>query len=377
MRMIIGIDARFFGPRAKGLGRYTQKLIENLEKIDGKNVYIVFLREKDFESYFPQNKNFKKVLADFPCYGFFEQIFFPFLIGRHGIDLMHFPHFNAPIFYRKKFVVTIHDLILRHFPPKKAGVLEGLKYFIKDLAYRAVIRRAIKKSGRVVAVSEFVKKDILAHYKITPKKIRVIYEGSPDFQDSDKQKESNVAARNSFILYVGNAYPHKNLDVLIDGFLLYLDNSGDKITKLVLAGENDYFYERLKRQKSGPISKYPDRIVFSGFIEENNLPALYQKASAYVFPSLCEGFGLPPLEAMACGAPVISSDETALPEILGDAALYFNPRDPEDLAQKIKIILEDKNLRDKLINKGYDQAKSYTWKKMAEEIKELYFETVL
>ena len=268
MRMIIGIDARFFGPRAKGLGRYTQKLIENLEKIDGKNVYIVFLREKDFESYFPQNKNFKKVLADFPCYGFFEQIFFPFLIGRHGIDLMHFPHFNAPIFYRKKFVVTIHDLILRHFPPKKAGVLEGLKYFIKDLAYRAVIRRAIKKSGRVVAVSEFVKKDILAHYKITPKKIRVIYEGSPDFQDSDKQKESNVAARNSFILYVGNAYPHKNLDVLIDGFLLYLDNSGDKITKLVLAGENDYFYERLKRQKSGPISKYPDRIVFRDLLKK-------------------------------------------------------------------------------------------------------------
>jgi hypothetical protein len=168
--MRIGIDARFFGPKDKGFGRYTENLIKELEKIsNGEMEFFIFLRKNSFNEYVSQNKNFHKVLADYKWYGIKEQILFPLQLKKYKLDLMHFAHFNVPILYRKKFIVTIHDLILRYFPIRR-----GIKFW----AYKIVFKYAIKNSEKVVTISEYTKRDILKFYPaVNENKIKVIYEG--------------------------------------------------------------------------------------------------------------------------------------------------------------------------------------------------------
>lgn len=173
----IGIDARFFGPQDKGFGRYTQKLIEHLERIDSDNQYFVFLRKQRWEEYQPKNKNFEKVLADYKWYGWKEQILLPAKLKKHDLDLMHFTHFNVPLLCNRKFVVTIHDLTLRKFPTHKKNLKNLIFYPFKNLGYRIVFKHAIKNSEKIIAISEFTKKDILNYYQVDPNKIKVIYEG--------------------------------------------------------------------------------------------------------------------------------------------------------------------------------------------------------
>ena len=182
--MNIGIDARFFGPKDKGFGRYTEQLVRNLEKLDPpageashKNQYFVFLQKDSLEEYKPKNSNFKKVLANYKWYGWKEQILLPLQLKKYKLDLIHFTHFNVPIFYRGKFIVTIHDLTLRHFPTFKKNLKNLIFYPFKNLAYRIVFKHAIKNSEKIIAISEYTKKEILKYYKINPDKIKVIYEG--------------------------------------------------------------------------------------------------------------------------------------------------------------------------------------------------------
>lgn len=358
----IGIDARFFGPKQKGLGRYVQKLIEGLEKNDSKNTYLIFLRKDNFNEYFPKNKNFKKVLANYKWYGFKEQIFFPFKIKRHGIDLMHFPHFNVPLFCFNPFVITIHDLILKRFPTRKASTLNPLMYKIKNLAYHLVISSAIKKAKKIIAVSNYTKKDILKYFKVDSDKIRVIYEGSPERKEN---KEENK--KKTYLLYVGNAYPHKNLERLILAFNKLIKEKKD--IYLILVGEIDYFYKRIKNKFSSS-----ENLIFTDFVSDKDLSLLYKNALVYVFPSLYEGFGLPPLEAMAYGVPIVSSDSSCLPEILGDSAIYFDPENVNDIFEKIKYVLDNRKIRKKLVSKGFEQIEKYNWQKMAKEILRVYKE---
>ncbi len=173
----IGIDARFFGAKDKGFGRYAESLIRNLEKIDSKNQYFIFLRKDSWEEYQSKNKNFKKVLADYKWYGWKEQILLPLKLKKYKLDLVHFTHFNVPIFYRGKFIVTIHDLTLRHFPTFKKNLKNLIFYPFKNLAYKIVFRYAIENSEKIIAISEYTKKEILKYYKVNPEKIKVIYEG--------------------------------------------------------------------------------------------------------------------------------------------------------------------------------------------------------
>jgi len=176
----IGIDARFFGPKDKGFGRYTQQLVEHLEKIDplaGGNQYFIFLRKDSWKEYKPNSPNFKKVLADYKWYGIKEQVLLSLKLKKYKLDLVHFTHFNVPIFYWGKFVVTIHDLTLRHFPTCRKNLKNLIFYPFKNLAYRIVFRHAIKNSENIIAISEHTKKDILKYYQVDPNKIKVIYEG--------------------------------------------------------------------------------------------------------------------------------------------------------------------------------------------------------
>lgn len=378
--MRIGIDARFYGSIGKGLGRYTQKLIEHLEQIPAKggpasgwdqNQYVVFLRQENFDEFQIENENFQKVLADYRWYSFSEQIFFPFLLKKHKLDLMHFPHFNVPLFYFGKFVITIHDLILIHFPTLRSTTLNPLWYRLKFWAYKINIFSAIRRSSRIFAVSEFTKNDILSHYKVDESKIVVTHEACENYcrigAENSEQILKKYGIIKPYLLYVGNAYPHKNLETLVDAFEL-IKRTFDGV-QLVLVGKEDYFYLRLKNYV---LQKKITGITFSGFVPDSDLDVLYRFCSAYVFPSLYEGFGLPPLEAMAKGAAVVSSDHECMREILGDAALYVDAKSPEALSAGISKIMTDNGLKNSLVEKGYEQIKKYSWDEMARQTLENY-----
>lgn len=369
--MRIGIDARFFGAIGKGLGRYTQKLIENLENIDDRNQYFVFLRRENWNEYKSRSKNFTKVLADIPWYTLREQVQMPKILDKCGLNLVHFPHFNVPFSYRGKFVVTIHDLILFRYPTRRASTLSVPAYFFKKKAYHRVIKNAINNANRIIAVSKHTKADILENFNTPPEKIAVTYEGV-DIGDVALPETAQTildkyGIMKPYILYVGNAYPHKNLERLVLAFREVIKKHSG--LKLVLAGKEDYFYKRLKKfSKDSKVSE----VVFPGHIEEAHLPIIYREAKLYAFPSLYEGFGLPPLEAMARNIPVVSSNTSCLPEILGSAAYYFDPRGLSEIAEAIEKVLTDNPLRKKIIAAGSEQIRKYSWKKMAQETLEIY-----
>lgn len=370
--MRIGIDARFYGPIGKGLGRYTQKLIENLEKIDRENQYFIFLKKENFDDYESKNENFQKVLADFRWYTFEEQIKMPFLLRKYKLDLVHFPHFNVPILYFGKFFVTIHDLILLRFPTIRSSTLSPLKYRLKFLAYRMTISSAIYRAKKIIAVSNFTKEDILEKYpKIKKEKISVTYEACDDFCFFNPKKYEELSLAygiiKPYILYVGNVYPHKNPERLVYA----MKDLKSKIPELnlVFVGGEDYFYRRLKELVK---KEELTNVIFSGFIPDYDLDAVFRNAFAYIRPSLHEGFELPGLEAMARGVPVIVSDYGCSREILGDSAHYFNGKSVSDIVRAIETVLKDKEVREELIERGYERVKKYSWKKMAKITLELY-----
>lgn len=370
--MRIGIDARFYGSIGKGLGRYTQKLIENLEKIsaDSGDDYFIFLRKDNFEEYQPKSKNFQKVLADFKWYSLSEQINMPKILNKYKLNLVHFPHFNVPIFYRKKFIITIHDLILLHFPTIRGTTLNPLFYWIKFLAYKFIIRHAIKKSEKIITVSNFTKKDILKNYGVDDAKITVSYEASDEpamFPSGIKEKIlEKYGIIKPYILYVGNAYPHKNLEALVLSFADIVEKIN---LNLVLVGKEDYFYKNLKSKvKKNKIRN----VIFTDFVPDKELDVVYKNSLFYIFPSLYEGFGLPPIEAMRRGVPVASSDHPCMKEILGNSAYYFDASKNENISKAILEVMRDENLRKNLSEKGLKKTKGYGWKKMAEETLKIY-----
>lgn len=370
--MKIGLDARLYGTISGGIGRYLQQLIVNLENIDHQNQYIIFIGKKNYDEYEPKNKNFQKVLADIPWYSLAEQRLMPRLIAEHQTDLMHFPHFNAPYFYQGNFVVTIHDLILMNFSSERATTLGPLKFKAKYLGYRAVINKAAKNARKIITPSAFTKSEILAKFNIEPKKIAVIYEGlTPLLSRADEIDDKKVLLRYNitkpYFFYVGNAYPHKNLEGLILVFKKFLEKHD---YQLVLAGKKDYFYHRLAEQVQR--ENLSPHVILTDFVPDKELSALYSKAFAYIFPSLYEGFGLPPLEAMAAGVPVVSSGIPCLKEVLGGAPLYFKANNQEDCLKKMLDLAGDQELRDELIKRGAEQVKKYSWEKMARETLGIY-----
>ncbi len=380
--MNIGIDARLYGPKwgGGGLGRYVEELVTELQRIESEHRYVLFVKPENAEACKITNPRFEKVVVDAHWYTLKEQLLMPKAIKKAGVDMMHYPHWNVPIFSKVPFVVTIHDLILLDDPTSaKATTLGPIRYAIKRLGYHAVLGHAIEKSKKVIAVSRATKESILRHFNIPAEKIQVIYEGVMGSGLESGIQEQQAPPKfpipdltpSPYFLYVGSAYPHKNLENLLRAFAFFVKPYPD--TKLVLVGSPSVFYDNL-RKKVLEIGIPEDRVVFTGFVTNDALSDLYAGASLYVFPSRFEGFGLPPLEAMSNGTPVAASSMGSLPEVLAEAALYFNPDDVEEMSRVMEQGLTNETLRAEMKKRGKEHVKKFSFQTMAKETVRVYEE---
>lgn len=370
----IVIDGRMFGE--SGIGRYIRNLISELQILDKKNEYFILLLKDNYDTLAYHN-NFHKVLADFRWYGVEEQIKLLGLLKSLEPSLVHFPHFNVPVFFRGKFVVTIHDLIHQHFSMKRVTAHGPIVYKLKQAGYKIIFKNALAKSLKILVPSYFVKDQLVKDWQVNAEKIVVTSEAIDDkiiqktqmskLKCQNLLKKLNI--RQPYIFYVGNAHPHKNVEGLIRVFgELREKNQG---LSLVLSGSDHYFWQRLKKENQS------ESIIYTGFVTDEELVALYKGAKVFVMPSFEEGFGIPILEAMACFCPVISSNVGSLREVGGDAAIYFGPFDREDMASKVSMVLKSDKIQQDLITKGRVRVKAFSWQKLAKETLEVYQKCVL
>jgi glycosyltransferase involved in cell wall biosynthesis len=360
--MKIAIDARII---YTSTGRYIERLLHHLQDIDTKNEYLVLLRQADFDRWVPRAANFRKVPADFAPYTVAEQTAFAQLLRRLGPDLVHYAMPNHPITYRGKHITTIHDLTLIDFVNKRReGLLKGIyKHQIKPAVFRGVMWWAATKSNAVITPTKYVREQLIRRFGAPSGRVHVTYEAADPL--AAKAEPIDLGQGDNYIMYVGNAYPFKNLWTLIEAFR-GLQRSD---LKLVLVGKKDYFYEELERRAR---QQGVENVIFAGFVPDEHLAYLFEHTKLYVFPSLAEGFGLPPLEAMTYGVPVLSSNATCLPEVYGDGAEYFNPEDVPALSQHIGELLDDNKRRRELAKRGQEQLKHYSWRRMAELTLDIY-----
>ncbi|CAN5426155.1 glycosyltransferase family 1 protein [soil metagenome] len=360
MKKIV-IDARELRTSS---GRYVERLLHYLQEVDSdlSHRYVVLLTPKDFDGWTPKSKRFEKVICRHKEFTFGEQLGFAWQLYKLRANLVHFPFVQQPILYQKAVVTTIQDLTTLRFPnPSK----NRLVFWFKQKIYRWVILIAARKSRHIITPTEFVKDDVAKFTRTNSRKITFTHEGADSV--TAKPEELPELVDQQFIMYLGRPTPHKNLPRLIESFVELKQKHPELL--LVLAGKTDSNYKRIARdvKKQG----IPD-VIFTGYISDGQLRWLYEHCAAYIFPSLSEGFGLPGLEAMSCGAPVVSSNATCLPEVHGDAAQYFDPLDVADMAKAINAVLTKPELRKHLVVAGKRQVSKYSWRRMAEQTLAIY-----
>jgi len=360
MKKIV-IDARSL---RTSTGRYVEHLLHYLQEVDTdlSHRYVVLLKLRDMDSWEPTSKRFTKVACPYKEFTFAEQVGLFGQLIKIGPNLTHFAMVQQPILYQGKVVTTMHDLTtLRFNNPSK----NRFKFGVKQRVYRWVNYIAAHKSRAIIVPSEYVKDDVARVMRLNSRKITVTYEAGLSIEAEPEPIEDLVDKQ--FIMYVGRPNPHKNLERLIEAYSLLKADKPE--LHLVLAGKRDSLYKHHAHEVE---EKGIADVHFAGHISDGQLRWLYEQTAAYVFPSLSEGFGLPGLEAMAHGAPVISSNATCLPEIYGEAAYYFDPLDTEALVKAIKAVITRQDLRNKLIEAGHQQVKKYSWKRMAEQTLDIY-----
>ncbi len=359
--MKVAIDARKW--RDYGIGTYVRNLVRHLARLDRDTTYFVFCNPSDESTLRDLAENFVPVVDDSAGYGLREHITIPLKLRRLGADLLHSPHYVRPLLCSIPSVVTIHDCIHLLFP----------EYLPSPMAWRYahfMIGRAVRKSALVFTVSEASRRDILRFYPwADPDKVQVVPNAidadlleDPGPEESERVRE-RYQIRGRFVLFVGNVKPHKNLERLIASFARLRAEPAHEDLKLLIIGEDVSRYGSLRRTVEA--AGVRQEVRFFGFVPDRTLAALYRMASVFAFPSLYEGFGLPPLEAMACGTPVVTSRISSLPEVVGDAAVLIDPYDVEDITRGLRRALQDETLRATLIEKGRVRARGFSWERSA------------
>jgi len=368
--MRIAIDARMYGQeQCSGIGAYIKNLTDALFKLDQENEYFLFMREPEFSRFVSPNERVKKVLVAPRWYSYAEQFVLPFQFAKEKFDLIHYPHFNSPVFYCKKSVCTIHDLTPFHFPGHKMGSL------IRRIGYRLVFNATVAKARRILTVSDSTKKGIAETFGVPECKIKTTHLGVDEIfrvpvkSDIINAVKDKYRITQPYIFFIGVWRNHKNIEGLIRAFEI-LKEKYALPHQLVLGGREDLHYTKVRDQIEK--SKFKNDIITTGFVSEEDLPALYTGADLFCLPSFIEGFGLIAVEAQTCGTPVVSTSTSSMPEVLGDSALYFDPHSEEQMAEQIKKVLSEIDLRAQLIAKGKENASRFSWQKCAEQTLAIY-----
>ncbi|WP_138205925.1 glycosyltransferase family 4 protein [Haloimpatiens lingqiaonensis] len=365
--MNIGIDARAAKwYRGTGIGTYTYELIKSLNSVDNYNNYTLYMPKDNNYINFCKNFSIKNV-CDNKKDNFWDDINTPNEIFNDNLSIYHIPQNGIGLPKQKNcpFVVTLHDIIPCKMPSTVSD--QYLDIFSKK------IQEIIDYSDAIITVSNYSKKDIVETLNYPEEKIHVTYLASEDiYRPLNKIycKEfikNNYGIEEDFILYIGGFSPRKNISGLIEAFSKLKCNNN---LKLIIGGKKGKSYDMYK-QKSIDLH-IENKVIFTGFIPIEHLPLFYNAAKLFVYPSLYEGFGLPPIEAMACGTPVIASNRTSIPEILGRAAYMINPEDIGCLCDSMVELLNNEDLRKDLIFKGYDKSRSLSWKSTAKQTLDLY-----
>lgn len=368
------IDGRFIGV-GESMTRYCLEIVKGVLELDHENEYTLLIRPQGekltADSLQLTAKNLRTEILDIPHYSLAEQTKLLKYLNEKKFDLVHFIQFNHPVYYRGKYVVTIHDLTL-------IGHLHRQQLH-KRFAFGQVMKSAVKDSAQIITISETSKQEIIDYYHVPEQKITVTYLAADDKYTPELKKQTQkiddfknqFKISGEYFLYAGMWKKHKNLIRMLEAYGKFKSEQSGTIPQLVLVGKIDRS-EPAVLAMIDKINHGSTSVITTGFVDDDELAVSYAGALAYIIPSLSEGFGLPPLESMACGTPVISSNLSAMPEILGEAPLYFDPYDVADIADKMRLVASDEHLRATLMTNGLEQVKKYNWQKTAKGTMDVY-----
>lgn len=365
--MHIGIDARILGYRRAGIGKYTQRLIEQLAPLDKTDQFTI-LHSRHDSSTLVRQANFHRRTLLTPSHHRFEQWLLPLETAFLGLDLLHSPDFIPPFYRNYKSIITVHDLAFLHFP----------HFVTADSAHHyGQIDQAVRRTDHIIAVSESTKADLVNLLGVAERKITVIHEAADpifhplnDRAAIDAVRQKYGLANKPYIFFLSTIEPRKNLATLLRAFRRLLDDYRSINVTLAIAGEKGWLFERVYELYHE--LKLENDAMFLEHVPLDDLPALFNGALIHVHPSFYEGFGLTPLEAMACGTPTIVSDVSSLPEVVGDAGLLVSPDNEEEWTEAMYRLINDSALRQILSEKGLRRAAQFSWEKAARQHLEVY-----
>lgn len=371
----IGIDATMLTPTSGGILVYIQALVDNILESESNFDYKIFFSSRFLEQYKKYKKHSSVISLKLSGESRIKRIFlspfvWPKIIRDNQVNLFHSPISYIPFGLKVPSIVTIHDLRSLHFPEYYSLVRgQFLKKRISDSA---------RKASKIIAISDYTRNDIIKNLNVPPEKVTRIYQGfdATDFQREYapyeiRQIKEKYHLPEKFILSVGHLEPRKNFIRLLRAFAL-LKNIEKVPHKLVIVGKESWRAQLLYDETRN--LKIEDAVIFVGFVSFGELPAFYQLADLFVLPSLFEGFGFPPLESMAAGTPVVCSNSTSLPEVCGDAAVYFDPEEEEDIIEKMKVVLHNSELKQKMIENGFENIGRFNWSETARQTLQAYRE---
>lgn len=419
--MLIGIDASRANRKHKGGPEwYSYYLIRWLAKLDQKNQYVLYsyrpltgglvdlttaqhigpddnnkeavFDDKGFQILKSPYNNFKAKILNWPFHFFWTQACLSCEILLHKPDILFVPAHSLPVIHPKKSLVTMHDIAFErekwlyshdYIGPDSAFKRKVINYFVKLFTfgkYEANIigyhrwssKFAVKHAAKIITISDFSKKEIMEVYNAPDDKVKVILNGynrglykKIENQDDIAPVLNKYGIEKPYILYVSKLEKKKNTPALVEAFAIMREQHKQIKHKLVLAGDAGLGYDEIKYI----IREYnlDDEVIATGWVPELDMPYIYNGASAFIFPSLYEGFGIPLLQAMACGVPIAASQTTSIPEVVGQAAVFFNPKDVKSIAEAMAEIITNEKLKNELIAKGFDRVKKFSWQKCAEE----------
>jgi glycosyltransferase involved in cell wall biosynthesis len=364
--MQIGVDARLIHHQPAGIGRYTSYLLRALAKANSTDQFITF-QHRRHTTPLVEAANFRRATLFAPVHTRLEQWMLPLELARFPLDLLHSPDFIPPLRTTLPTVITVHDLAFLHWP-----------HFLtkNSAAYYGQIDPAVKRADHIIVPSENTKQDLIAMLGAPQNKVTVIYEAADErfvplpIQETRAQITQKYRLPTSYILFVGTIEPRKNVDGLVRAFHHLCAKYGVTDTGLVIAGQRGWLYDQVLAliQELG----LSDRTFLLGRVPDPDLHRLYVAARCHVHAAHYEGFGLPPLEAMACGTPTVVANTSSLPEVVGDAALLVNPDNWEEIAIAVHRLLTDPALHAELREKGLQRAACFSWDLAARRTLEVY-----